>query len=95
MSKEELLIALLKSEQSPAELYKSKSNNAEIEETKKFFNELRNKFSKSKIKEKGLENRGQEKKKKHATELKNIKKSLENLKKYHDKDDQEYKGIST
>ena len=35
------------------------------------------------------------KKKQHATELKNIKKSLENLKKYHDKDDQEYKGIST
>ena len=51
MSKEELLIALLKSEQSHAELYKSKSNNAEIEETKKFFNELRNKLSKSKIKE--------------------------------------------
>ena len=51
MSKEELLIALLKSKQSHAELYKSKSNNAEIEETKKIFNELRNTFSKSKIKE--------------------------------------------
>ena len=37
MSKEELLIALLKSEQSLAEIYKSKSNNAEIEETKKNF----------------------------------------------------------
>ena len=36
MSKEELLIALLKSVQSHAELYKSKSNNAEIEETKIF-----------------------------------------------------------
>ena len=36
MSKEELLIALLKSKQSHAELYKSKSNNVEIEETKKF-----------------------------------------------------------
>ena len=35
MSKEELLIALLKSNQSHAEIYKSKSNNAEIEETKK------------------------------------------------------------
>ena len=35
MSKEELLIALLKSKQSHAELYKSKSNNVEIEETKK------------------------------------------------------------
>ena len=31
MSKEGLLIALLKSKQSPAELYKSKSNNAETE----------------------------------------------------------------
>ena len=50
MSKEELLIALLKSEQSLAELYKSKSNNAEIEETKKIFNELRNKLSRTKRK---------------------------------------------
>ena len=50
MSKERLLIALLKSEQSPAELYKSESNNAEIEETKKIFNALRNNFSKEKIK---------------------------------------------
>ena len=51
MSNEGLLIALLKSEQSHAELYKSKSNNTEIEETKKIFNEIRNKFSKSVIKE--------------------------------------------
>ena len=36
MSKEELLVALLKSKQSHAELYKSKSNNVEIEETKNF-----------------------------------------------------------
>ena len=65
MSKEELLIALLKSVQSHAELYKSKSNNAEIEETRNIFNEIRNKFSKSVIneirkelykREKGLEN---------------------------------------
>ena len=47
MSKEELLIALLKSEQSLADLSKSKSNNTKIEETKKTFNELINKFSKS------------------------------------------------
>ena len=33
MSRKELLIALLKSKQSHAELYKSKSNNVEIEET--------------------------------------------------------------
>ena len=87
MSREELLIALLKSKQSHAELYKSKSNNAEIEETKKIFNELRNKFSKSKIKEirkklyekeKGLENE-EEEKKQHAKELKKIKKCLEKL----------------
>ena len=37
MSREELLIALLKSKQSHAELYKSKSNNAGIEDTKKIF----------------------------------------------------------
>ena len=43
MSREELLIALLKLKQSRAELYKSKSNNAEIEETRKIFNEIRNK----------------------------------------------------
>ena len=36
MSKQELLIALLTSKQSHAELYKSKSNNAEIEEIKIF-----------------------------------------------------------
>ena len=45
MSREELLIALLKSKQSHTELYKSNSNNVEIEKTKKIFNELRNKFS--------------------------------------------------
>ena len=50
MSREELLINLLKSKQSHAELRKSKDKNAEIEETKKFFNELRNRFSKEKIK---------------------------------------------
>ena len=51
MSKEVLLFPLLKSKQTLAELYKSKSINAEIEETKKTFNELRKKFSKSKIRE--------------------------------------------
>ena len=51
MSKGELLIAILKSKQSHTELYKSKSDNVEIEETKKIFNDLRNKFSKSKLKE--------------------------------------------
>ena len=51
MSKEGLLIVLLKLERTPAELYKSKSDNAEIEETKKSFNELRDRFSESKIEE--------------------------------------------
>ena len=51
MSKEELLIVLLKSNQSLAELQKSKSNNAEIDETRKIFDELKNNFSKEKIKE--------------------------------------------
>ena len=50
LSREELLISLLKSKQSIAELRRSKDNNAEIEETKKIFNELRNRFSKEKIK---------------------------------------------
>ena len=38
MSKGDLLIILLKSEHSLAELYKSKSNNTEIEDTKQIFN---------------------------------------------------------
>ena len=50
MSREELLIALLKSEQSHAEFYKNKSINAEIEETRKLFNEIRNKLLKSNTK---------------------------------------------
>ena len=44
MSKEDLLIALLKSNQSRTELRRSEDNNEEIEETKKIFNELRNNF---------------------------------------------------
>ena len=51
MSKEKLLISLLKSEQSIAELRKSKSNSIWIEEIKERFNVLRNNFSKEKIKE--------------------------------------------
>ena len=51
MSKEGLLIALLKSERSLTPLCKSKSNNAKIEEIRESFIELRDKFSRSKIKE--------------------------------------------
>ena len=50
MSTEDLLIALLKSNQSNTELRKSGDNNAEIGETKKIFNKLRNNFSKEEIK---------------------------------------------
>ena len=48
MSREELLIALLKLKHSTAELCRSKNNNVEIKETKRIFNELRNRFSKEK-----------------------------------------------
>ena len=50
MLREDLLIALLKSKQSHIKLRRSKDNNAEIEETKYFFNELRKNFSKEEIK---------------------------------------------
>ena len=52
MPKEDLLIALLKSNQSHIELLKSENNNnnTEIEETKKIFSKLRNNFSKKEIK---------------------------------------------
>ena len=53
MSKEGLLIALIKSGYSFAKLYKSNSDNAEIEKTRKSFNELRDKFSRSKTKKVG------------------------------------------
>ena len=49
MSKEDLLIALLKSNKSRIELRKNEDNNVEIGETKKPFNELRNNFSKEEI----------------------------------------------
>ena len=50
VSKEDLLIALLKSNQNHTELLRSEDNNAEIGKTKKIFNELRNNFSKEEIK---------------------------------------------
>ena len=88
MSRDELLIALLKLKQSHAEFYKSRSNNAELEETKKIFNERRNKIKKSRIKkirkdlyekEKGLESENEKQKKQHAEELKKIENVLEGL----------------
>ena len=50
ISREDLLIALLKSNQSHTEIRKSNYSNKEIEETKKIFHELRNNFSREKIK---------------------------------------------
>ena len=50
MSREDLLIALLKSNQSHTELLKIDDSNTEIRETKKLFNNLRNNFSREEIK---------------------------------------------
>ena len=55
MSREKLLISLLKTEKSIAELRRSKDNNTEVEETKTIFNKLRNRFSKKKNKKKKIE----------------------------------------
>ena len=52
MSKEGLLIALLKSRRSFAEFYQSHFDNAEIEEIRRSFNKLRDRFSGSKLKKK-------------------------------------------
>ena len=49
MSKEDLLIALLKSDQSYTELLKIDNSNTEIGETKKLFNNLRNNFLREEI----------------------------------------------
>ena len=51
MLRENLLIVLLKSRQSHAELSSSKDSNTKIEETKNFFNVLRHNSSKEGIKE--------------------------------------------
>ena len=88
MSKEELLITLIKSEQSHVALYKSKSNDSEIEETRKIFNDIRNKLSKSETKEvrrnlhkkeKGLENEEEQERRQHGEGLETLKIFLEGL----------------
>ena len=50
MLREDLLIALLKSNPSHTELLKIDDSNTEIGETKKLFNNLRNNFSREEIK---------------------------------------------
>ena len=49
MSREDLLIAFLKSNHSHTELLKINDSNTEIGETKKLFNNLRNNFSREEI----------------------------------------------
>ena len=85
MSKEKLLIALLKSGQSLAELYKSKSNNGEIEKTKKTFNEIRSKFSKLKMKEIRKKLYEKEKIDKYFKELENEEKKVKKYKEEQEK----------
>ena len=85
MSKEGLLIALLKSKHSHAEIYKIKSNNVKTEETKKMFNELRDRFSRSKIKEIRKKFYGKEKIEQYSNELEKIyisRKEEKNIKQY-------------
>ena len=50
MTREDLLIALIKSNQSRTELLKIDNSNTEIRETKKIFNNLRDNFSREEIK---------------------------------------------
>ena len=50
MSKEDLLIAVLKSNKSHTELLKDNDSNTEIGETKKLFNKPRSNFSQEEIK---------------------------------------------
>ena len=101
MSKEGLLIALLKSRHSFAEFYQSNFDNAEIEEIRKSFNKLRDRFSVSKLKKNRkklyrIENN------KHVSRLEEeeirqyltkLEKSINKFKKYYDHDDLDYKGI--
>ena len=88
MSKEGLLIVLLESERNLTEIYKSKFDNAEIEETKKYFHELRGKFSRLKINEIRKRFYKKEKIEQYFKELekKNIsKKEEKKVKKYREK----------
>ena len=107
MSKEDLLIDLLKSNQSHIEFRKSEDNNTEMEETKKIFNELRNNFSKEEIKkirkkfsdreiiDKYLKELEEKDHKKTGEYLKKLKEDLNKLKRhrYNIIDNIDYKGI--
>ena len=99
MSKERLLSALDESNESSGNV--SNFNNARIKKIREDFNELRHRFSKSKINEfkrslyniKNQENLSALEIKETKKSLDKLKKSLLSLKKYHYYDDAEYKGI--
>ena len=105
MSKEELLVSILKSGQSIAELRKSKCNSIGIEEIKNKINVLRNNAShrfEELVKKKQFNKEIRKKKKHYAKKLKTteefFKKLEENINRlenhhYHDNDDLHYKGI--
>ena len=101
MSQEGLLIALLKSGCSFADLRKSNSDNAETEKTIKNFNELRDKLSRLEIKKirkkiykiENNENFSILEKEKIEQYFTELEKSLHKVKKYYDYDDPDYKGI--
>ena len=99
MSMERLLIAILKSESSFAELYKGNYNNARIEKIMKKFNRLRHRFQKPKIigeklykirKNENPSRLENEENEKYITELE---KELNKRKKYYDRNDPHYYGI--
>ena len=99
MSKERLLSALDESNESSGNV--NNFNNARIKKIREDFNELRHRFSKSKINEfkrslyniKNQENLSALEIKETKKSLDKLKKSLLSLKKYHYYDDAEYKGI--
>ena len=90
MSREELLISLLKSKQSIAERRRSKDNNAEIQKTENFFNDLRNsKYLKELERKNNLTEQEKRDKKHYTVKLKKaeevfkiLKEDLNRLKKY-------------
>ena len=99
MSRERLLIAILKSESSFAELYKSNYNNARIEKIMKKFNRLRHRFQKPTIIGKKLykirknENPSRLEKEENGKYITELEKELNKRNKYYDRNDSHYYGI--
>ena len=89
MSREDLLIALIKSNQSRTELLKIDNSNTEIRETKKNFNNLRDNFSREEIKKSWEKFHKKELVYNHLKEIEqkegltmNKKRALKNIEKY-------------